>query len=66
MVTGHTRLEVDYSERPPRGDHLVYSKRLPDEDNWLGPMWEFGYEVTDMSLVRRCARCGFLDEEFMG
>ena len=66
LVAPATHIEVDYIYKPVEvGEHIAYCKKLDSTAEMYGiPEYEVGYIVNDYCAVRKCRKCGHLNEEY--
>ena len=60
MLAPQTFVHVDYSVSPVTGSNIEYCILVDDE--WAGAMYEVGWIDADICEVRKCPKCGVLNE----
>ena len=67
MIAPATFIEVDYSFKPVGVDHkyVEYCKEVKAGEEAYGiPEYEVGYIRNDYCAIRKCRKCGHLNEEY--
>ena len=62
MVAPQDFIRVETWDKPVDGEYVEYCKVLPETDPYLGDIYEVGYKDQDVSKVRKCRKCGALNE----